>query len=630
MSLSTSQTNVSCNGGSDGSIDLSVSGGSGSYTYSWDNGSTTQDLTGLSAGTYTVTVTDVVCSTTQNASVTITEPSALSVSIQSVGSATVCSGISVSLSMVNYASPANTYQWSDASGAISGATSSTYSATAAGSYTLTVTTPAGCSATSSAVSVSIITPSVPSGLSSSNLELTKGTMNWSAVSNTHHYDVRLRAQGSATWTTLMQYIYTTSKQKSNLTPSTTYEWQVRSACSSDSSSVSAWSSTQTFTTLTPCTAPLNPVTSGIGLSSATLDWDAVSGAWGYRVRYKKTTAPWSAWTYDTVTTNSYSLSGLPQATYYHWQVATMCAQSGVNNSGFTSYTTFTTISCNMSLSTSQTNVSCNGGSDGSIDLSASGGSGSYTYSWSTGATTQDLSSLSAGTYTVTVTDVVCSTTQSTSVTITEPQILNATYTKTNVSCNGFIDGSALVNITGGTTDYILSWDTLNYPLLGGINVFSTPIGVPAGVYPFGIIDDNGCTFTDTITITEPDSISVSQTTTNVSCNGLSDGSVILIISGGTPGYSEDWGTNNPNALSAGTYNYSITDTNSCNYNNVVTITEPIILSSTINATDLTSCLVSYSSMWHFLDALDTLPCIFLMKIPYYDSSNQEIHDCLFR
>ena len=68
----------------------------------------------------------------------------------------------------------------------------------------------------------------------------------------------------------------------------------------------------------------------------------------------------------------------------------MCAQSGVNNSGCTSYTTFTTNSCNMSLSTSQTNVYCNGGSDGSIDLSVSGGSGSYTYSWDNGSTTQDL------------------------------------------------------------------------------------------------------------------------------------------------------------------------------------------------------------------------------------------------
>ena len=72
----------------------------------------------------------------------------------------------------------------------------------------------------------------------------------------------------------------------------------------------------------------------------------------------------------------------------------------------------------------------------------------------------------------------------------------------------------MVNISGGTTNYILTWDTLSYPLLGGVNVFSTPIGIP-GVYPFGITDNNGCTFTDTITITEPDSISVSLITTNV-------------------------------------------------------------------------------------------------------------------
>ena len=345
VSLSTSQTNVVCNGGSDGSIDLSVSGGSGSYSYSWSNGETTQDLTSLSAGTYTVTVTDAVCSMTETASVTISEPAALSVSVQSVGSATVCPGETVTLEMSTYASPANTYQWSDANGAISGATSSTYATTTAGTYTLTVTTPDGCTATSSGFAVTIISVSVPSGLSTSNIELTKATMNWSAVANAHHYDIRMREQGSSTWTIAINNISSsaTSQQKSNLTSSTTYEWQIRSACSAGSSSVSAWSSTQTFTTLTPCTAPLNPVTTSIGLTSATLDWDAVSGAWGYRVRYKQQSAPWSAWTYDTVTTNTYSLSGLPGNTYYHWQVATMCAASGANNSSFTGYVTFNTL-----------------------------------------------------------------------------------------------------------------------------------------------------------------------------------------------------------------------------------------------------------------------------------------------
>ena len=203
--------------------------------------------------------------------------------------------------------------------------------------------------------------------------------------------------------------------------------------------------------------------------------------------------------------------------------------------------------------------------------------------------------LSAGTYDFYISDTNgCSDTNT--VIISEPQVLNASYTQTNVSCNGLADGTALVNITGGTQDYILSWDTLNYPLLGGINVFSTPIGVPAGVYPFGITDNNGCTFTDIITITEPSAIVVNETTTNVSCNGFSDGSVTLSISGGTPGYTEDWGTNNPNSLFAGTYNYLVTDTNGCIYNNSVTITEPNVLTSTLIPTDLTSCLVSNGSI----------------------------------
>ncbi len=241
----------------------------------------------------------------------------------------------------------------------------------------------------------------------------------------------------------------------------------------------------------------------------------------------------------------------------------------------------------ISTNSTITNVSCNGDNDGNATLSISGGTPGYSEDWGT----NNPDSLSEGTYSYTITDTNgC--TFSDSVTITEPQILSASYTQTNVSCNGFIDGSASVIITGGTTNYILSWDTLTYPLLGGVNIFNTPVGVPAGMYPFGISDANGCAVTDTITITEPPLISVTESTTNVSCYGLSDGTATISISGGTPTYIEDWGTNNPNALSAGTYNYTVTDGNSCIYINSLTITEPNELSSTISATDLTSCLIS--------------------------------------
>jgi hypothetical protein len=184
--------------------------------------------------------------------------------------------------MTSFAAPINTYQWNDANGIISGATSPLYIASSSGTYSLTVTTPAGCTTTSSGVAVSIITVSTPTGLFTSAIQLDRATMNWAPVINANHYDLRVRTQGTSTWTTFITNIISTSRIKTGLSSSTTYEWQVRSACSLDSSSVSAWTTTQNFTTLTPCTTPLNATTTGIGLTSATLDWDAVSGAWGYR------------------------------------------------------------------------------------------------------------------------------------------------------------------------------------------------------------------------------------------------------------------------------------------------------------------------------------------------------------
>ena len=390
ISLSSSVTDVTCNGGSDGSIDLTPTGGIGSYTYSWDNGSTLEDLSSLSAGTYVVTVTDSwgctetltvvvgqaaaiatnnpqsICSggsytingniyttagsytdvlTSSNGcdstvTTVITILPTLSVSLLPSGPITICNGLSATLSSsvtnANY-----TYEWSDANGVISGATSSTYSTSVAGTYTLTVTTPAGCSSSSNSVVINVVTVSTPGSLSTTNIQLDRATMNWASVANADHYDLRVREQGTSTWSTFLTNLSGTSRTKTGLSSATTYEWQVRSACSSDSSSVSAWSSSELFTTITPCTTPQNPNVSGITLTASTLGWDAISGSWGYRVRYRA--IGWSSWIFDTITTNNYNLTGLPTGTSYQWRVQAMCDSLGTNMSGWTSMQSFTTL-----------------------------------------------------------------------------------------------------------------------------------------------------------------------------------------------------------------------------------------------------------------------------------------------
>jgi SprB repeat/Secretion system C-terminal sorting domain len=130
----------------------------------------------------------------------------------------------------------------------------------------------------------------------------------------------------------------------------------------------------------------------------------------------------------------------------------------------------------------QVNVLCYGNPSGSIDLSVNGGTGAYMYSWSNGSTTQDISNLAGGSYTVTVTDVLgC--TASTSITITEPTALSLTTTSTDEMMG--MDGTATVTVTGGTPNYMYYW------MPGGATMASIS-GLAAGTYSIMVLDANGC------------------------------------------------------------------------------------------------------------------------------------------
>ena len=205
--------------------------------------------------------------------------------------------------------------------------------------------------------------------------------------------------------------------------------------------------------------------------------------------------------------------------------------------------------------------------NGSVDATVTGGTAPYTYSWDNGATTEDISNVAAGTYTLTVTDANgCITT--TSATVTEPTNLTASVTPTNVPCfNGM--GSADLTVTGGTSPYTYSWD--NGATTEDLSA------VPAGTYNVTITDANGCTTTQTTTITQPAfALDVTATVVNALVNG-GNGSADATVTGGTTPYTYSWSngaTTEDITAPAGTYTLTVTDANGCTDVVTVTITEP--------------------------------------------------------
>ncbi|MGB0429164.1 MAG: collagen-binding domain-containing protein [Bacteroidia bacterium] len=181
---------------------------------------------------------------------------------------------------------------------------------------------------------------------------------------------------------------------------------------------------------------------------------------------------------------------ITQTTYY-----IRCSRSiGCSFYAGESNTITITVNPAPSISITKNNdVSCNGAADGSATVTVSTGTAPYTYSWTSGSTTADANNLTPGTYTVTVTDANgCSVTEQ--VTITEPTELTGTTATTSATCIDATNGTATVNVQGGTQPYSYSWSS------GG--TASTETGLGEGTYAVTVTDANGCVFNATVSIDE--------------------------------------------------------------------------------------------------------------------------------
>ena len=517
-------TDEVCGNGA-GAIDVILIGGQAPFTYSWDSGQTSQDLTGLSAGAYEITITDGNgCSVVQSYAV---NNQANSLAYTAVVTNEICSNGqgSIQLTVTGGVGP-YTYVWSNA------ATTSGITGLSSGTYSCTISDNNSCSIVTQTFTVG----NTPNGVTASTV-ITDASCSNNGV-------VDLTVVGAQNPLTFAWSNAETTEDIMNLGAGT-YDYTVTDAngCQvTGSADIIQTNGNITYTFI----ATSEVCTNGAGA----IDLTPAGGAAPY-------TFVWS----NGPTTED--LTGLSAGTY-------TCT---ITDAGGCSIVTGPISISDLAGTLSITNLiaideTCSNGL-GSVDISVSGGLLPYTFAWSNAATTEDISGLSSGTYSVTVTDANgCQTTTQAvinssagAMSITQPIV-------TNENCsNG--QGAVDITITGAQNPVTYVWSN------GATSQDIT--GLTAGSYSVTATDANGCTVNATYNVTDNGtSLAIASATISDEYCGSGSGSVSVNVTGGVAPYTYLWSNGGTassiNNLSAGTYTVVVTDAGGCTVNGAYTVT----------------------------------------------------------
>lgn len=223
-------------------------------------------------------------------------------------------------------------------------------------------------------------------------------------------------------------------------------------------------------------------------------------------------------------------------------------------------------------------LSCTDAQDGMISIEPEGTVGTYTYNWSNGETTSEIVDLSAGPYSVTVIDEMgCL--ETFSYEINSPEALTVVADITNSDCFSEPNGGIALSVSGGVGSYDYQW---NDPALQGANV-----SVYAGVYEVVVTDANDCLVEVSLTITEPEPITVTVSDSqSPSCYGVADGSIAVSTQGGLGNYAYLWNTGSEDAfltnIEGGEYYLTVTDGAGCFVEEQIELNQPEAIDPNIN------------------------------------------------
>ena len=526
-------SDVSACGQNDGTATATPSGGGNNfpYIYLWSNGDTTQIIDSLTAGLYSVTLTDANGCSARD-SILIESPDTLDVIID--GTMIVCHGESNGelTAHPSHGTSPFTYLWSN------GDTTQTIKGLAPGAYAATVTSSEGCIGMDSTK----IDPNPP---------------------------------------------ITISANVNNVTCFGFSNGSINVAIGGGTSPLSIlWSNGSNSTIRNNLSAGNYPLTITDGVGCTRLDTISVQQPPPLNLSFNSSSGSCG--------TNGFSIAivlGGTQPYTYQWSNGSTTSFNDNLSPGSYSVTITDAKNCQKTgtviipayppiiPNVTATNTTCNGTTDGTATASPVDGIAPYTYLWSNGNTTKTISNLLPGTYFVTVTDDVgCSATGSAQVMLGVG--LNVTINGAGMLCPGQT-GTLTAMASGGSPNYTYQWSN------GATN--QTIVNLNAGTYTVTVTDPNGCMGSATATITSGGNFTINSTFENVGCFGENTGRINLNVINAVPPVLYNWSngvtTANNDNLPAGNYTVTVTDGSGCSKESSFSISQPNLLEVAVTGTD---------------------------------------------
>ncbi|HLG35528.1 MAG TPA: gliding motility-associated C-terminal domain-containing protein, partial [Bacteroidia bacterium] len=547
-------TNVSCNAGCDGVATVFPVGGTPPYSYVWSSSplDTLQSDSNLCAGTYCVTVTDANgCDTVY--CITLTEPTVLNVTISdsSIACDTACTN-TITANPSGGIGP-YTYLWTSSGPPVQCPTCPSNDSVCVATYTVLITDVNGCTATAS-ITLNPAATSLTVNITGANYN------GWGEPCNGDCLDSLFVTTTGGT----PPYVYTWSTPCTNDTClnicAGVYTVTVTDAngCSGISSTIVIEPPLLTVVA-TAIPGPCNGDCLGQVSAAPSGGTPPIQYLWSNGC----TTATCDSLCVGTYTVTVTDANGCTATASVTLTEPPLLVIDSISLSNFNGW-----------------NVRCNGDCDGYATVYPSGGTPPYQYVWSTTDTLQTDSNLCAGIYCVTVTDANGCTVSACD-TLIEPPVLMVTAVIVNDSCFDLCHGAIDITASGGTPGYWYDWDDIP-----GSPDIEDRTFLCDGTYIVTVTDTNGCTVTDTFTVTEPLLLTIAGTVINDSCFQECQGEINITVGGGTLPYTYNWSDipgnpppgpsepQNRDTLCAGTYTVTVTDSLGCTATMSFTISEP--------------------------------------------------------